>query len=62
MIRTRPPEVIQNRIIRVQAELRRLRMELRLSRAEQRDSERLQQTFAKSAQGTAGIDHGGKHE
>jgi len=36
------PEVIQERIIRLKSELRRLQVELRLSEAERRDRERLQ--------------------
>ena len=37
------PEVIQERIVRMQAELRRLRMELRLAEAERRDRQRMDQ-------------------
>jgi hypothetical protein len=39
--RTLNPDVIQERIIRTQAELRRLKAELRLAEAERRDRERL---------------------
>jgi hypothetical protein len=50
MIRTAPPEIIKERIIRTQAELRRLRAELRLAEAERRDRERFTATETQSGE------------
>jgi hypothetical protein len=51
MIRTRPPKIIEQRIIRLQAEVRQLRAELRLAEAERRDRERMEKATAQRQEG-----------
>jgi hypothetical protein len=51
MIRTAPPELIKERIIKIRAELRRLQIELRLAEAERRDRTDRQRTVQSRVSG-----------